>query len=167
VRTSCRRSSKAPNSATESRSCRKPNSPPDPRRHPNSGIAPRRIAEAEVDLRRIRRARLTLKKLRSVLSTSFRLTASINSKLLVTAARLENRRKESSIDALLACLQSFGGRPGAREFVEAPLPPGARNGKPDALERYARRAPSRRKSALPRFDAVRRSERPHSVSGGA
>jgi hypothetical protein len=128
----------------------------------------RRIAEAELDLRRIRRARVTLLRLPSVLSTSFRMVESNNSKLFVRALRLENQRKESSIDDLRIRLLSLGWRPSAPEFVEAPLRPGAKhNVKLEALERYERRATSRRKSAIRRFDALSRSERLQSPSAGA
>jgi hypothetical protein len=115
----------------------------------------RRIAEAELDLRRIRRARVTLMKLPSVLSTSFRMVESANSKLLLAALRIENRQKETSLDALTSRLLSFGWRPRAPKFVEAPLKPGARNVKLEVLERYERRATSRRKTAIHRFDASR------------
>jgi hypothetical protein len=60
------------------------------------------------------------------------------------------------------------GRLDAPEFVEAPLRPGAkRNVKLDVLERYERRATSRRTSAFRRFDALSRSATPQSASGGA
>jgi hypothetical protein len=87
----------------------------------------RRIAEAELDLRRVRRARVTLMKLPSALSTSFRTVESPNSKLFITAVRLENRRKESSMEDLVSRLQSLGWRSDLPELVEAPLGPGARS----------------------------------------
>jgi hypothetical protein len=128
----------------------------------------RRIAEAELDLRRIRRARATLMRLPAALSTSFRMAPSPNSKLLFTALRLENRRKESSIDDLVGRMRSLGWTAGAPELVEEPLKPGAkRNIKLDALERYERRATSRRKSAIRQFDNLSRSEKPTSPSGSA
>lgn len=80
-----------------------------------------------------------------------------NSKLFKTAVRYENRRKQSSIEDLTRRALTLGWRPDAPELVGAPLKPGAkRNIKLDVLERYERRATSRRKTALRNFDALTR-----------
>lgn len=118
----------------------------------------RGIAEAEVDLRRIRRARATQAKLPNVNSSSVRMVASPNAKLFMTAVRLENRRKEPSMDDLAERLNSLGWDSTAPDRVEAPLKRDVKNIKLDALERYERRAMSRRKSAIRRFDLMRRDE---------
>ena len=136
----------------------------DEARRPNLFELARRVAEAELDLRRIRRARVILAKLSLEISKSFPSADSPPKK----AGRDKNRPKPSSLSelALQTPERTLGRR--APVLVEAPQAPAAkRNLKPDVLERYERRATSRRKSAIRRFDAVSRSETPPSASGGA
>jgi hypothetical protein len=83
----------------------------------------RQIAEAELDVRRIRRARATFETIPAASLTSYRLVGDR--------------------------LDKLGWRGTAHE---APLKPGSRsNFKLDTLERYERRATSRRKSAIRRL----------------
>ena len=128
----------------------------------------RRIAEAEVDLRRIRRSRETLAKLPPVIFAPFRMVQSPNRILFTRALQYEYQRKQSSFSDLSRRVYALGWDPDAPEFIEKPLKSRVlKNYRLEALERYERRATSRRKSAIHRFDAVVSDERPQSASSGA
>ena len=114
----------------------------------------RRIAEAELDLRRARRARQTLTRLTTAGATGYRLIELPYSKLFRTVVRHLNRRKESLKEDLTELVFSASWVPGAPEFVEVPARRG-KNIKAELLERYERRATSRRKSAIRDFDTAR------------
>jgi hypothetical protein len=138
----------------------------------------RRIAEAEVDLRRIRRARQILAKLPPLIVTPFRSVKSPNWNLFTRALQYESQRKQSSdkngplripfLD-LANRLERMGWDPEAPDLVREPLKPRVirKNYRLEALERYERRAFSRRKSAIRRFDALSRSATAQGASGGA
>lgn len=128
----------------------------------------RRIAEAEVDLRRIRRSRETLAKLPPVVFAPFRIVHSPDWRLFTKALRYENRRKQSSFRDLRRRLDQLGWDWGAPDFVEKPLKSRVlKSYRLEALERYERRATSRRKTAIRRFDALVFDERPQNASSGA
>ena len=120
------------------------------------GLA-RWVAEAELDLRRIRRARVTQVKLFAAISTSFQPTASPNAKQPKMVGGDKNQRNQSPLAGLVLRLQGLIAKIDAPEHVEASRRTGAEQSvKPEVLERYERRATSRRNSAIRRFDALNR-----------
>jgi len=122
------------------------------------GLA-RRIAEAEMDMRRIRRSRATLAKIPGSDVPPVRKVRSQNSRLFWSTIRRLVRRKAATVKDLTVQMYSAGFKPNAPDFVEAPRK--GRKGKSEAevLERYERRATSRRKSAIRDFDLARRAPR--------
>ena len=122
------------------------------------GLA-RRIAEAEMDLRRIWRSRPTLAKIPGSDVPPLSKVRSQNSRLFSTTIRRLLRREVPTVEDPTAQLYSARFNPNAPDFVESPRK--GRKGKSEAevLERYERRATSRRKSAVRDFDLARRAPR--------
>jgi hypothetical protein len=129
----------------------------------------RRIAEAEVDLRRIRRAREIPAKLPPLIFFPFQCVKSPNWKLWTRELQYDSQCKQSSLLDLANRLERMGWDPEAPDLVREPLKPRVikKNYRLEALERYERRATSRRKSAIRRFDALSRSATAQSASGRA
>jgi hypothetical protein len=115
----------------------------------------RRVAEAEIDLRRVQRARRALERPPTATVAGYRTVMSPNSKLFTAVLRRLNRRKKSSsFKELSEILYTAGWVPDLPEFVQIPIK-GRRNVKGEYLERYERRAASRRKFAIRDFDLAR------------
>jgi hypothetical protein len=72
----------------------------------------------------------------------------------MAAVRRLNRRKKSSFEELTEMVVAKGWVPGAPDYVEARTK-GGKNVKAEFLERYERRAASRRKFAIRDFDTAR------------
>jgi hypothetical protein len=117
----------------------------------------RRIAEAELDVRRVGRASRLLAKLPET-PAYFRLVESLNSKLFMAAMRRANRRKNASMNDFVCIVQEMGWDPKAPDLFEVPVKWRTRSPKDrqaNVLERYERRARSRRKFAIRDFDAAK------------
>ena len=122
------------------------------------GLA-RRIADAEMDLRRIRRSRATLAKIPGSDVPPLRKVRSRNSRLSSSIIRRLLRRTAPAVEDLTLQLYSAGFNPNASDFVEAPRKGPKGKSEAEVLERYERRATSRRNSAIRDFDLARRAVR--------
>jgi hypothetical protein len=112
----------------------------------------RKIAEAEILLRRVFEARTRLRDVwREALSR--KLIAQRNSKLFLAAVRRAFRRKHFSWEHLYGLLKAAGYDPTVPDLIDEPSDRKTKG--ENSLDRYERRAISRRKSAIRAFDELR------------
>jgi hypothetical protein len=114
----------------------------------------RRVAEAEITLRRVFRAQMMLPDIPRRL-TRFKWVLSPNRKLLSAAINRAYRRQEGAFERLVKILEEEGIDVDAPPFIEAPFKRKEKDLEKSALDRYERRAFSRRKSAIKAFDLTK------------
>jgi hypothetical protein len=114
----------------------------------------RRIAEAEIMWRRVVRARMMLPQNPDRL-TRFKWTLSANARLMLRVASRWDPRKDPTHARLFRMLENAGYRPGLSVSKWVPLKRKKNDLEGRALDRYERRAISRRKSAIRAFDTLR------------